>query len=181
MNLVGFCNVDWAGNVDDRKSTSEGCFYLRNNLISQYSKKQNAISLSTAEVEYIATGSFCTQLLWMKQMLKDYGILFDCWTLYCDNTSCINIYKKPVQHSRTKHISIRHYFIRELVENKTVVLEYAETEKQFADVFTQALDFVKFDSLRKALRICIMQNIVSLFLTNFLQNQDLYVFVLVDF
>ncbi|XP_062100106.1 uncharacterized mitochondrial protein AtMg00810-like [Humulus lupulus] len=72
-NLVCFSHADWVGNVDDRKSTSGGCFYLGNNLVSWHSKKQNSISLSSAEAEYIAAGSYCTQLLWMKQMMTDYG------------------------------------------------------------------------------------------------------------
>ncbi|XP_057432399.1 secreted RxLR effector protein 161-like [Lotus japonicus] len=62
-SLVGYCDADWAGNADDRKSTSGGCFFLGNNLISWFSKKQNCISLSTAKAEYIAAGSDCTQLV----------------------------------------------------------------------------------------------------------------------
>ena len=61
--LVCYSNADWARSVDDRKSTSGGCFYLGNNLVSWMSKKQNSVSLSTAEAEYIAVGSCCTQLL----------------------------------------------------------------------------------------------------------------------
>ncbi|KAK6149616.1 hypothetical protein DH2020_017141 [Rehmannia glutinosa] len=72
-NLAGFSDADWAGDVDDRKSTTGGCFYLGNNLVSWYNKKQNCISLSTAESEYIALGSCCSQMLWMRQMLADYG------------------------------------------------------------------------------------------------------------
>ena len=68
-NLVGFSDADWARNCDDRKSTSGGCFFLGNNLVSWFCKKQNSISLSMAEAEYIAAGSGYTQLLWMKQML----------------------------------------------------------------------------------------------------------------
>ncbi|CAM8895696.1 unnamed protein product [Rhodiola kirilowii] len=64
--LVGYCDVDWAGNIEDRKSKSGGCFFLGNNLVSWFSKKHNSISLSTAEAEYIAAGSCCTQTLWMK-------------------------------------------------------------------------------------------------------------------
>ena len=156
ISLAGFSDADWAGNVDDRKSTSGGCFYLGNNMVSWYSKKQNSISLSTAEAEYIAAGSCCTQLIWMKQMLEDYGIFQDTLHVYCDNTSAINISKNPVQHSRTKHIDIRHHFIRELVENKTVVIEHVTTEKQLADIFTKALDSTRFVSLRKTLKICTM-------------------------
>ncbi|KAG9449455.1 hypothetical protein H6P81_009420 [Aristolochia fimbriata] len=94
--LAGYCDADWAGNTDDRKSTSGGCFYLGTNLVSWYSKKQNSISLSTAEAEYIAAGSCCAQLLWMKQMLEDYGVPSGVLTVYCDNTSAINISKNPV-------------------------------------------------------------------------------------
>ena len=63
--LAGYFDTDWVGNVDDRKSKSGGCFYVGNNLVLWMSKKQNSISLSTAEAEYIAAGSCCTQLLWM--------------------------------------------------------------------------------------------------------------------
>jgi hypothetical protein len=74
--LYGYCDADWAGGADDRKSTSGGCFFIGNNLISWFSKKQNCVALSTAEAEYIAAGSSCSQLVWMKQMLKQYdGIL----------------------------------------------------------------------------------------------------------
>ncbi|XP_073049031.1 secreted RxLR effector protein 161-like [Primulina eburnea] len=73
-NLVGFSDADWAGDIDDRKSTSGGCFYLGNNLISWHSRKQNCVSLSTAESEYVAVGNACTQFLWMNQMIVDYGL-----------------------------------------------------------------------------------------------------------
>ena len=72
--LAGYSDADWAENADDWKSTSGGCFYLGNNLVSWMSKKQNSISLSTAEAEYIATGSYYTQLLWMQKLLLNYGI-----------------------------------------------------------------------------------------------------------
>ncbi|KAM2279879.1 hypothetical protein ACFX1S_040660 [Malus domestica] len=152
--IVGFSDADWVGNADDRKSTSGGCFYVVNNLVAWHSKKQNCVSLSTAEAEYIAAGSCCTQLLWMKQMLSDYGIHQNAFSIFCDNTSAINISKNPVQHSRTKHIDIRHHFIRVLVEEKVLVLEYVATAHQLADLFTKPLDTHRFETLRKALGIC---------------------------
>ncbi|KAK0586597.1 hypothetical protein LWI29_009370 [Acer saccharum] len=154
--LVGYCDADWAGNIDDRKSTSGGCFYVGNNLVSWSSKKQNSVSLSSSEAEYIAAGSACTQLLWMKQILKDYEIEQGKMTLYCDNLSAINISKNPVQHSRTKHIDIRHHFIRDLVEHSIVTLEHLPTKNQLADLFTKPLDKERFKTLRMSIgMICV--------------------------
>ena len=99
--LAGYSNADWAGFIDDRKSTSDGCFYLGNNLVSWMSKKQNSVSLSTAEAEYIATASCCAQLLWMKKLLHDYGTSQDTMCVFYDNTSAINLSKNLVQHSKS--------------------------------------------------------------------------------
>ncbi|KAK6164040.1 hypothetical protein DH2020_000904 [Rehmannia glutinosa] len=153
-NLAGFSDADWAGDVDDRKSTTGGCFYLGNNLVSWYSKKQNCVSLSTAESEYIALGSCCSQTLWMRQMLADYGVEEKILSAYCDNSSSINISKNPVQHSRTKHIDIRHHFIIDLVENKIFTIDFVTTENQIADIFTKALDFQRFNYLKRSLGVC---------------------------
>jgi len=112
--LAGYSDADWAGNADDRKSTSGGCFYVGTNLVAWMSQKQASISLSTAEAEYIVAESCCTQLLWMKKLLWDYGFTQDTMVIHYDNTSAINISKNPVQHSQTKHIDIRHHFIRDL-------------------------------------------------------------------
>lgn len=87
-------------------------------------------------------------------MMCDYGLNQGTMTLYCDNTSAINISKNPVQHSWTKHIDSRHHFIRELVEDKEIELEYVATEKNLADIFTKPLDKSRFETLRSALGIC---------------------------
>ena len=89
-------------------------------------------------------------------MLEDYGIVQDTLIVYCDNTSAINIFKNPVQHSRTKHIDIRHHFIRELIENKSFVIEHVATDMQLANIFAKALDASRFISLRKVLGMCIV-------------------------
>ncbi|KAL0556840.1 hypothetical protein IC582_005357 [Cucumis melo] len=89
--LVGYCDANWAECSDDRKSTSRGCFFLRNNVAAWFSKKQNSVSLSMAEAEYIATGSSCSQLLWMKQMLKDWSysaVLLSTPKTYAPPTTC---------------------------------------------------------------------------------------------
>jgi hypothetical protein len=129
VGVTGYSDADWAGNADDRKSTSGGCFYVGNNLVSWMSKKQASISLSTAEAEYIAAGRCCTQLLWMKTLLGDYGFSQDTMIINCDNTSAINISKNPVQHSWTKHIDIRHHFLSDLVDSEVVSLSHSSPQK----------------------------------------------------
>ena len=111
------------------------------------SKKQNSISLSTTEAEYIAARSCCSQLLWMKKLLSDYEMSQDTMVVYCDNSSAIDISKNPVQHSKTKHIKIRYHFIRDLVERKIVTFEYIPTEHQNFDIFIKPLDRSKFETL----------------------------------
>ncbi|CAM8986821.1 unnamed protein product [Rhodiola kirilowii] len=85
--LIGYYDADWVGNVDDRKSTSGGYFFFGNTLVSWFSKKQNIISLCTAEAEYIAAGSYCTQMIWMKKMMSEYGVEQEEMVLHCDNMS----------------------------------------------------------------------------------------------
>ena len=128
MSLASFSDSDWASNADDRKNTTGGCFYVEANLVAWMSKKQNFVSLFTAEAEYITVGSCCSQLLWMKKLLSDCGISQDTMVVYCDNSSAIDISKNPVQHSKTKHIEIRYHFIRDLIERNIVILEYIPTE-----------------------------------------------------
>lgn len=152
--IAGYSDADWGGNLQDRKSTSGGCFFVGKNLVAWHSKKQNCTSLSTAEAEYVAAGSCCTQMLWMKNMLKDYGIPQGKLVIFCDNTSAINISKNPVQHTRTKHIDIRYHFIRELVDKNLLALEYVSTDHQWADLFTKPLDTERFMTLRNAIGIC---------------------------
>ena len=128
-------------------------------MTSWFSKKQNSVSLSIAEAKYIAAGSSCSQILWMKQMLSEYNVGQDVITLYCDNLSAINISKNPIQHSRTKHIDIRHHFIRDLVEENIVTLEHVTTEGQIADIFTKALDATQFERLGGKLGICLCEDL----------------------
>ena len=120
FDLVGFSDADYAGDKVDRKSTSGTCHFLGRSLVCWSSKKQSYVSLSTAESEYIAAGSCCAQLLWMKQTLKDYGIHLKQVPLYCDNESAIKIANNPVQHSKTKHIEIRHHFLRDHVVKEDI-------------------------------------------------------------
>jgi len=117
LNLIGYADGDFAGCKIDIKSTSGTCHLLGSNLISCHSEKQTCVALSTAEVEYIVAGSCCAQSLWIKQQLCDFGLNLSQIPLLCDNPSAINLTKNPIQHSKTKHIEIRHHFIRNHVIN----------------------------------------------------------------
>ncbi|GAV64438.1 hypothetical protein CFOL_v3_07956 [Cephalotus follicularis] len=123
-------------------------------LVSWFSKKQNSVALSTTEVEYIAVGSCCAQILWQKQQLIDYGVFVKNVPIKCDNTSSICLAKNPVHHSKTKHIDIRYHFLREHVENEDIELEYVSTEKQATDIFTKPLDENTFSKFRRELGLC---------------------------
>jgi hypothetical protein len=147
FDLTGYTDSDYAGCRIDRKSTSGSCQFLGRRLISWYSKKQHSVSTSTAEAEYIAAGSCCAQILWIRNQLNDYGLVLNKIPIFCDNTSAIAISNNPVQHSRTKHIDIRYHFIREHVMNETVVLHFVPTEDQLADIFTKPLDESTFSRL----------------------------------
>jgi hypothetical protein len=91
FDIVGFSDADYAGDKVDRKSTSGTDHFLGRSLVCWSSKKQNCVSVSTVEAEYITAGSCCAQLLWMKQTLKDYGINKKMVPLYCDNESATKI------------------------------------------------------------------------------------------
>jgi hypothetical protein len=113
FDLIGYSDADWAECKIDRKSTSGTCQFLGRSLVSWASKKQNLVALSTTEAEYIAAGHCCVQLLWMRQTLRDYGYKLSKVPLLCDNESAIRMADNPIEHSRTKHISIRYHFLRD--------------------------------------------------------------------
>ncbi|GJY99559.1 retrovirus-related pol polyprotein from transposon TNT 1-94 [Tanacetum coccineum] len=97
--------------------------------------------------EYIALSGCCTQILWMRLQLSDYGFVFNAIPMYCDNQSAIALCCNSVQHSRSKHIDIRHHFIKEQVERRIVELYFVETKYQLADIFTKALPRERFETL----------------------------------
>ena len=96
MDLICYSDADFTGCKLDKKSTSGTCQFLRVNLISWFSKKQNSVALSMAKAEYIAVGSCCAQILWIKQQLIDFGIELKNISIKCDNTSTINLTKNSI-------------------------------------------------------------------------------------
>ncbi|GJY49338.1 hypothetical protein Tco_0439294, partial [Tanacetum coccineum] len=145
--LKAFADADYAGCHDTRRSTSGSAQFLGHRLVSWSSKKQKSTAISTTEAEYIALSGCCAQILWMRSQLRDYGFAFNKIPMYCDNQSAIALCCNSVQHSRSKHIDIRHHFIKEQVERKVVELYFVETKYQLADIFTKALPRERFATL----------------------------------
>jgi hypothetical protein len=144
FELLRYLDADYAGCKVDRKSTFGTCQFLGRSLVSWSSKKQSFIALSTAKVEYATVDSCCAQLLRMHQTLKDYGYTMNHIPLLCDNESAIKIAYNPCEHSRTKHIDIRHHFLRDHAIKGYIVISYVGTNDQLADIFTKPLDEKRF-------------------------------------
>ncbi|GJU47884.1 putative ribonuclease H-like domain-containing protein [Tanacetum coccineum] len=140
LELVAYTDSDYAGATQDRKSTTGGCQFLGNRLISWQCKKQTVVATSTTEAEYVAAASCCGQVLWIQNQLLDYGYNFMDTVIYIDNTSTICIIENPVQHSKTKHIEIRHHFIRDCNAKKLIQMAKIDTQHNVADLLTKGFD-----------------------------------------
>ncbi|KAJ9554092.1 hypothetical protein OSB04_018137 [Centaurea solstitialis] len=152
LSLHGFTDADWAGDVITRRSTTGYCFSLGSAVVSWCSKKQQTVTLSSTEAEYVAATMATQECIWLKRLLKDIGVNIDYPVpLACDNESTIKLAGNPVFHARTKHIEVHHHFVREKVLNQEIVLQKVKTNDQVADVFTKALSKVKFEMFCVAL------------------------------
>lgn len=128
--------------------------FLKINWFHGSVKKQSCISLSTAEVEYVVAATNCTQVLWMKKMLKGIKVNYsEPVVIYCDNSTAIDMSKNLVFHFKTKHISIKYNFLKDKVEEKEVKLVYVNTKEQIADIFTKPLSKESFEYLRDMLGV----------------------------
>jgi hypothetical protein len=153
FDLTAYCDADYAGDKIERKSTSGTCQFLGNALISWSCRKQNTIALSTTEAEYVSAANCCSQVLWIRNQLEDFSIRYTNIPILCDNTSAINLSKNPIQHSRSKHIEIKHHFIRDHVNKKEIELIFVDTENQLADIFTKPLVEDRFNFIKEKLHI----------------------------
>nr|GEV23764.1 retrovirus-related Pol polyprotein from transposon TNT 1-94 [Tanacetum cinerariifolium] len=152
FELTIFSDSDHAGCLDLRKSTFGGIQFLGGDkLVSWSSKKQDCTLMSSTEAEYVSLSACCAQVLWMRTQLTDYGFYFDKIPMYCDSKAAIAISCNLVQHSCTKHIDVRYYFIKEKVERGIVELFFVGTEYQLADLFTKALPEERFKYLVRRL------------------------------
>ncbi|GJZ74291.1 putative reverse transcriptase, RNA-dependent DNA polymerase [Tanacetum coccineum] len=147
FDFEAFSDSDYAVASLDRKSTTGGCQFLRRRLISWQCKKHTIVANSTTETEYVANANCCGQVLWIQNQLLDYGYNYMNIKIYIDNESIICIVKNPVFHSKTKHIEIRHHFIRDSYEKRLIQVIKIHTDHNVADLLTKAFDFSRFQYL----------------------------------
>ncbi|GJT73608.1 putative ribonuclease H-like domain-containing protein [Tanacetum coccineum] len=140
FDLEAFSDSDYARASLDRKSTTGGCQFLGKRLISWQCKKQTIVANSTTEAEYVAAANCYGQVLWIQNQMLDYGFNFMNTKIHIDNESTICIVKNPVFHSKTKHIEIRHHFIRDSYEKRLIQVIKIHTDHNVADLLTKAFD-----------------------------------------
>ena len=144
--LVGYVDADWASDVNDRKSTSGFVFMLGGAAVSWGSKKQTSVALSSTEVEYIAAAHAVKEAIWLRCLLTELGESLKLpTTLFIDNQSAMAIARNPEFHDRTKHIEVRYHFLRQVVDDGEIHLEYLPTGEQIADVLTKGLSREKHE------------------------------------
>jgi hypothetical protein len=128
--------------------------FLESSLVCWSSHKQTSIAQSTTEVEYVATAIYCSQILWIMHITRDYRVSYKSVPPMCDSSSAICLAQNPVFHGRAKHIKVRHHFLRDHVEKGDIEMKYIETERQLANIFAKPLDVTCFASLWGELGVC---------------------------
>lgn len=138
--ICGYSDSDWASDVDDRKSTTGYIFKLSGGAISWLSKKQQTTALSTAEAEYMAMSTTTQEAIWLKGLHDEMFGPMSSVTIHCDNQGSIDLGNNPIYHAKTKHIDIRHHFLREKIKQKKVIFQHIRTEEMAADFLTKPVN-----------------------------------------
>lgn len=155
FKLHGYSDSDWAGSIDDMRSTTGFCFNFGSGIFSWSSKKQDVIAQSTAEAEYVAANATVNQAIWIRKILADLHMKQNEPTqIHVDNQAAIAISNDSVFHGKTKHFKIKLYHLREEQKDGEVKLLYCKTEDQIADVLTKALPKARFETLRGKIGLC---------------------------
>lgn len=152
--LHAYSDADWAGSLDDRRSTSGYCIYLGRNLISWSAKKQPTVSRSSTEAEYRSLAITCAEILWLQYLLQELHLpLTSPPTLWCDNLGATFLAANPMFHARTKHIEIDYHFVRERVASKELNVRFLCSNDQLADIMTKPLPTARFQFLKSKLTV----------------------------
>jgi hypothetical protein len=145
LNIEGYTDADWAGSIDDRRSTAGYLTFVGGNLVTWRSKKQGVVARSSAEAEYRGMAKGVCELLWIKNLLQELKISSTFpMKLYCDNKAACDIAHNPVQHDRTKHVEIDRHFIKEQLEAKIIAVPHVRSQDQLADILTKAVSSKAF-------------------------------------
>lgn len=146
LKILGYCDADWASDEDERRSCTGYVFIRQGGAISWNSKRQPTVALSSAEAEYMALSSAVQEVLWLRQFEMNLHSMdsSESTNILCDNNSAIDLSNTNGYNARTKHIDIRHHFIRQVIQDKDVTLEHISTEEMVADVFTKPLSKAKY-------------------------------------
>ncbi len=151
LEITAYSDADWGGDLDGRKSTTGYFILLNDNVVSWASKKQTTVALSSAEAEYMALTGAGQEIKWMIDFLTELELYKQAKpvTLFTDSESADAMANNDVNHGRTKHIDIKHHWIRDAVlKEKIIELKYVNTTDQIADIHTKALTRVIFQKLR---------------------------------
>lgn len=151
--LTGYADADFANGLDDRRSTSGIMYTVFGNTVSWKTKKQTLVVLSSTEAEFVALCEASKEGMWLSNLLHEIGIDVLPFRIHEDNIPCISIAEEPRHHQRTKHIDIKYAFVRELIKEKKIELNYIPTDFQLADIFTKALGEAKFSKFVSALNL----------------------------
>jgi hypothetical protein len=152
--LLGYSDSDYAGDVEDRRSTSGAVYFLGRSLVTWSSQKQKIVALSSCEAEYVAAAAAACQGIWLSRLIADMlGTKEATVKLLMDNMSAIALSRNPVHHERSKHIDTKFHFLRECIEDGKVEVDHIGTADQLADIFTKSLGRIKFIELRSALGV----------------------------
>ena len=146
ITLFGSCDSDWAGDLDDRRSTTGYLFFINNGPVSWSTRKQTSVVTSSTQAEYQALSSAVKEAIWLRTFLKELGFSqLSPTIIHQDNQSTIALAKNPIHHGKSKHIDIVHHFIRECIEREEIELEYRPTADMIADALTKPLARGKFE------------------------------------
>jgi hypothetical protein len=154
MLISAFSDADWAGSVDDRRSTSGFAVFLGSNLVSWSARKQATVSRSSTESEYKAVANATSEIMWIQTLLKELGISAPRMAkLWCDNMGAKYLSANPMFHARTKHIEVDFHFVREIVLNNLLQIDFVPTGDQVADGFTKALAVRQLENFKHNLNL----------------------------